>query len=63
MEDEKSYLSPPKKRVKRKALSKAEKEIILNLYKNALESNPELLISSIGDEAACVTVVSKASVF
>ena len=63
MEGEISSLSPLKKRVKRKALSKAEKEMILNVHKNALESNPELPISSVGDEAARVTGVSKASVF
>lgn len=63
MEREKTSLSPPKKRAKRKALSKAEKGMILNVYKNAFESNPELPISNIGDEAARITGVSKASVF
>ena len=42
-------LSPLKLRIKRKALSKAEKEMILNGYKNVLESNYELPISSVGD--------------
>lgn len=37
--------------------------MILNVYKTALESNPELTISDIGDKAACITGVSKASVF
>ena len=56
-------LSPPKLRVKKKALSKAEKEMILNGFKNVLESNSELPISSVRDEAAHVMGVSKASVF
>ena len=63
IEGEISSLSPPRKRVKRKALSKSEKEMILNVYKNALESNNEFPISSVEDKAARVTVVSKVSVF
>ncbi|GBN11760.1 hypothetical protein AVEN_272696-1 [Araneus ventricosus] len=46
MESLKTSLSPLKKRVKRKALSKAEM---------ALESNPELPISDIGDKGARIT--------
>lgn len=63
MESETTSLSPPKKRIKRTALSKAEKNMILNVYKTAIESNPERLISDIGNEAARITGVSKASVF
>ena len=44
MEGEITSLNPSKKRAKRKALSKAEKEMILNVYKNSLELNPELPI-------------------
>lgn len=62
MESDKS-LSPPKKRTKRKALSKLEKDMILNVYKTALESNPEVLISDIADNAARATGVCKSSVF
>ena len=63
MESAKSSLSPVKKRIKKKALSKGEKDMILNVYKNVLESNPELSISDVGNEAARVTGVCKASVF
>ena len=59
----KTFFKSTKNRVKRKALRKAEKGMILKVYKNALELNPELPISNIKDKAAHLMGVSKASVF
>lgn len=46
-------------KITRKALNKAEKIMILNIYKIVLD---ELLISDIGDKAAHITGLSKLSI-
>ncbi|XP_071041417.1 uncharacterized protein [Parasteatoda tepidariorum] len=56
-------LSPPKKRQKKSYISKAEKEIILNIYKTEEHSKPDVPIIDVADHAASAAGVSTASVF
>ncbi|XP_015929512.3 uncharacterized protein [Parasteatoda tepidariorum] len=63
MENKAMDLSPPKKRQKKSYISKAEKEIILNIYKTEVHSKPDVPIIDVANHAASAAGVSTASVF
>lgn len=62
-EDHVQTVSPPKKRPKRKYLSKMEKHMILNTYKSETETNANVLISDIVSKVAYTTGTSDSSVY
>ena len=55
--------TPPKKRAKRLHLSAAEKQIILNIYKNQMQQNADLAIEEVVLKVAEISGVSRSSVY
>lgn len=56
-------LSPPKKRQKKSYISKAEKDIILNIFKKEIHSKKDIPINVVAEQAASASGVGIASVF